>query len=202
MDKKKLIGTIIGVTLFAALIAGATFAWLTFAAGVNNGVYNSKTRNFFINYVGGSQIESIPTLVTATGGASATATPLTVSAYRAANSANGILYLKMTTEDTTAQSILDSGALNYAVCSGSATTANCTALTEGSTGVLKAGTITEYDETELYNTGTSGIPTTQTYYWIYFWLDAANVNTDMVGDNISYSGYIHASAEQTELSYE
>ena len=29
MNKKKLIGTIIGVVAFAALIAGATYAWLT-----------------------------------------------------------------------------------------------------------------------------------------------------------------------------
>ena len=29
MDKKKIIGTIIGVLMFGALIAGATFAWFT-----------------------------------------------------------------------------------------------------------------------------------------------------------------------------
>lgn len=44
MDKKKLIGTIIGVTMFAALIAGATFAWLTFSATITNGSYNTGTK--------------------------------------------------------------------------------------------------------------------------------------------------------------
>ena len=32
MDKRKLIGTIIGVTMFALLIVGATYAWLSFTA--------------------------------------------------------------------------------------------------------------------------------------------------------------------------
>ena len=43
MDRKKLIGTIIGVIFFVALIAGATFAWLTFNANVTNGNYNVST---------------------------------------------------------------------------------------------------------------------------------------------------------------
>ena len=50
MDKKKLIGTIIGVTMFAALIAGATFAWLTFNATITEGTYNAASMNFLVDY--------------------------------------------------------------------------------------------------------------------------------------------------------
>ena len=53
MDKKKIIGAIIGVTLFAVLIAGATYAWLSAAVDVNNGIYQASTGNFLIDYNGG-----------------------------------------------------------------------------------------------------------------------------------------------------
>ena len=48
MERKKLIGTIIGVTMFALLIVGATYAWLSATINVNNGTYQLSTRNFII----------------------------------------------------------------------------------------------------------------------------------------------------------
>ena len=57
MDTKKLLGTIIGVIMFALLIVGATYAWLSQTATVTNGTYaNLKTKNFIINYVGGTEV--------------------------------------------------------------------------------------------------------------------------------------------------
>lgn len=192
MDKKKLIGTIIGVTLFAALIAGATFAWLTFDAEVTNGNYNTTTMDFVINYTKGTDIadgdDGVPILSAAT---STDARGLTVSAYRTATSAEGTLYIKMTS--TSDNDLTTSGALNYAVCSGTSTAAACTgSLTSGSTGVLNAGTVTTLGETTMYQTDT--IPTAQTYYWIFFWLDSSTITNDHIGD--TFSGYIHASATQ------
>lgn len=211
MDKKKLIGTIIGVTLFAVLVAGATFAWLTFSLTVTNGNYVSKTKNFVINYVGGTSIvdtdsdEGIPTLAAPTA---TTARSLAVAANRAANSANGIFYLKMTS--TTNNELTTSGALNYAVCKGTNNGTDdapnlvptCTELRAGATNVLAAGSVTQTGEIVLYDTsGTDeGIPTTKTYYMVFFWLDASKITNSMTetGSN-SYAGYIHASAEQRDF---
>lgn len=199
MDKKKLIGTIIGVTLFAVLIAGATYAWLTFSLSVTNGNYVAGTKNFVINYEGGTAISAIPTLDAPTA---ATAKSLVVSASRPATSANGIFYLKLTSESNNL--LTTGGAISYAVCtgtkSGSTTTANCNgSLTAGSPNVLATGTVNKTGEIELYNTGSLGIPTTTTYYMVFFWLDPAKITNDMIasGSN-SYSGYIHASAEQRD----
>ncbi len=59
MNTKKLIGMIIGVVMFAALIAGATFAWLTYTATTSNGTIRmdgntSRTRNFTFSTTTGS----------------------------------------------------------------------------------------------------------------------------------------------------
>jgi predicted ribosomally synthesized peptide with SipW-like signal peptide len=70
LDKKKLIGTIIGVVAFIALIAGATFAWFTATVTVTNGNYLGTVKNFVITYTGssavGSNLRIIDTVTTAT----------------------------------------------------------------------------------------------------------------------------------------
>ena len=202
-NKKKLIGTIIGVTLFAILVAGATYAWLTFNLSVTNGNYVAGTKNFVINYGGGTAIANIPTLDTPTADG---ASKLYVSAYRNTTSANGIFYLKMTSE--TDNALTAGGVINYAVCSAENTgtedqpnvVPKCTGnLTAGAANVLATGTVTKSGEIELYNTGSEGIPTVKTYYMVLFWLDPAKITNEMAetGNN-SYQGYIHASAEQRD----
>ena len=63
MDRKKLIGLIIGIILFAALIVGATFAWLTYAINVTNGNYNVETSCFDVNYENGADISGTLNMV-------------------------------------------------------------------------------------------------------------------------------------------
>lgn len=63
MDKKKLMGLIIGIILFAALIVGATFAWLTYAINVTNGNYNVETSCFDVNYENGADISGTLNMV-------------------------------------------------------------------------------------------------------------------------------------------
>lgn len=192
MNKKKLIGTIIGVAMFAALIAGATFAWLTFNATVVNGTYNATSENFVINYAGGTDItqmldiQSTPTV-------SNVSKIIKVSAYRATTSSTGTLYLKLTSDST--DTLTTGSVIKYAVCSAtSSTSTNCTGnLTSGSTGVLATGAVDKTGEITLYST--NNIPTSQTYYWIYFWIDAATFTNSHIGQ--SYSGYVHASATQS-----
>ena len=62
MNTKKLIGTILGVIMFAALIAGATFAWLTFGVTIGNNTLSGNTVNFVLNYTAGSAVTSLPIL--------------------------------------------------------------------------------------------------------------------------------------------
>ena len=62
MDTKKLIGTIIGVTLFAVLIAGATFAWLTFGTTVGENTYQGTSMNFIVDYTQGTDVPYLPIL--------------------------------------------------------------------------------------------------------------------------------------------
>lgn len=63
MNTKKLLGTIIGVIMFAALIAGATFAWLTYGnVEIGEHVLTANAVNFVVNYETGSAVTDIPVL--------------------------------------------------------------------------------------------------------------------------------------------
>lgn len=113
MNTKKLIGTIIGVTLFAVLIAGATFAWLTFGTTVGDGVYQGQTMNFVVNYTGGTKIENLPMLD------SKLATPdiaqeKSVSAKKNSGSANGHLSITLKTDST--NTLSSEGVIRWAIC--------------------------------------------------------------------------------------
>lgn len=202
MDKKKLIGTIIGVTLFAMLIAGATFAWLTFSVGVTNGTYTAGTMEFKIDYIGGGTIEQVPILSEAT---SDTAAAKEIKAYRTSNSPDGTLTISLTA--TTDNVLTDNDIIHYAVCSADGTT-HCTKLASGEPGVLSTGTIRSGTQ-ELYKTTDTEDPDDDEIainlfgdmdellsvnYVVYLWLDSDAMDTTMVGE--TFSGYIHASAEQ------
>ncbi len=188
MDKKKLIGTIIGVIAFAALIAGATYAWFSFALNVTTGSYSANTQNFIVTYTKGTNITSAPPVLstpTASGASS-----LVVSAYRTSDVATGTLSIKLTTTSTDA--LTTSGVVRWAVCSStSSSNSGCTSLASGQTGVKATGSVTAASTITLYS---EAIPTTQTYYYVYFWLDGATYGDAHI--NKTYSGYIHASATQ------
>lgn len=124
MDKRKLIGTIIGVTMFAALIAGATFAFLSFTATVTDSTYNGTAMNFIVDYQEGTYIEDIPQLRSSTTAAPNTqditmitpseAASLVVVAKHHENSAKGYVTIKLT---TTSQGLLTTdGLVNWVIC--------------------------------------------------------------------------------------
>lgn len=196
MEKKKLIGTIIGIIFFIVLIAGATFAWLTFNATVTNGTYNVSSKEFVINYTNGTDIKSMPPIIGTPTSSNVTVKTI-LSAYKTSKTANGTFYIKLTS--TTSNALTTNGVIKYAVCSGTSTTSNCTGnLTTGSTGVLSTGSVTGSTQT-LYTTTT--IPTSQTYYHVYLWIDEAtfyNQTNYASYQNAQYGGYIHASATQNE----
>lgn len=174
MDKKKLIGSIIGVMAFIALVAGATYAWVTMNASVVNGTYTIGTMNFSVKYLKGSDVTSVPALSTPT---TSTARSLSVTANK--TDAPGNLTIYLNTSSTT----LASGALNYAVCIGPCSKTDLTQATYKGT-VSGTGKLPILSNTELTASATT--------YYIYFWLDPAKVSG---GEN--YSGFISAEAEQT-----
>lgn len=184
MNKRKLIGTIIGVVAFAALIAGATYAWLTNNLGVNNGVYNVASKNFIINFTKGNNIANgVPILASATP---STAKNLNVKAGLATGSTSGTLtiYLNISSIDTN----LKNNSIKYSYCIGTCQNTDFADHTQsiGSSTGNKIAIISNQPVTS----------TTQTTYNIYFWLDG-----DLIGDNQlgkSFSGFISAEAIQTE----
>ena len=211
MDKKKLIGTIIGVLMFAALIAGATFAWLTIAANVTNGNYTATAKNFIINYSGGTQITETVMLD------NATTANITSQTSAGASTADGWLAVTASKEATSAKASkfdvklhvtsnkLTTKALTWAICKGACPT-NVALATVSSgtatcgTGVTNCGTIAAgasntdivlYSDTSTFNT--DGAVSTTTYN-VYVWLDAGTIVTADIGK--TFTGYIHASATQ------
>lgn len=207
MDKRKLIGTIIGVTMFAALIAGATFAWLSFTANVENSTFNGKTKNFIITYNGGSAVTDMlqtktPTTSVLTKG------NLTVTASKTANSAKASdfkIKLHVNSNTLTTKSIVYAvckdacpNEINLATVSG---TGNSTTATCGSAGIscgtisggLSNADIVLHTDTQTFNT-LEAVSTTS--YKIYFWLNPATMVTNDLGKKID--AYIYATATQGE----
>ena len=177
MSNKKLIGTIIGVIAFVALISGATFAWLTYAVNVTGGTYNGDSTNFVVNYTKGTDISDVPILTSPTV---STARSLVVSANKTSTSVDGTLSIKLTT--TSSDILTTSGAIKYKACQG-----ECADLTSN------VGTVTASGTVEIF----SGVlQSSATSYYVYFWIDAATFSNDHVGK--TYSGYISAEAQQTQ----
>ena len=131
MSNKKLIGTIIGVIAFAALISGATFAWLTYAVNVTGGTYNGASTNFVVNYTKGTDISDVPILTSPTV---STARSLVVSANKTSTSVDGTLSITLTT--TSSDILTTSGAIKYKACQG-----ECADLTSNVGTVTASGTV-------------------------------------------------------------
>ena len=171
MEKHKLLGTIIGVLAFIALVAGLTYAWFTWTSG--NTILNGTTDCFTINYVNGQAIsgEIVPS-VDYTGGKTTTVQ----IGIDPSCTIGGTGTIKLTTEESTTVS-LENGAVKYAVYNGAS---------EVSSGTVTSGTI---------DLATVNLTTSQVTYTVYIWVDGAVTDNSYVGT--AYSGYIHATAEQT-----
>ena len=187
MNKKKVIGMIIGVIAFAILVAGATYAWLVSQASVTNGTYNLGTMNFTINYTKGTDVGSVPILSSPTTNGDNPAASLAVVASRTNLSAPGNITIYLNTDSSTG-GLLASGALNYAICAGACSSTDLTAVP-----AANSGTITATGKKALM---TAPLTTTPTTYNVYFWLDSAIVDSEVIGS--TYSGYISAEAVQTD----
>lgn len=131
MDTKKLIGTIIGVTMFAVLIAGATFAWLTFGTNLGENEYVGQTMNFIVDYTKGSNVNYLPILDSKmakpgthsdNGGVGMSAdklganeaSGLVVVLKKNTGSTDGHAVISLTTESNTA--LTRAGVVRWAIC--------------------------------------------------------------------------------------
>ena len=182
MKKAKLIGSIIGVFLFIALIAGFTYAWIAWQS--NNINIADRSDCFDIDYGISQQI----------GSASAKASLSMTSDYTEGLSAKvslslktecanipgtATLYLNTTNVGTTSgtSSGILNGALKYTVVSG--------------TSVLANGVIDSNNKIPLVdNIDVSS--TTPTTYTVYVWLDGEVADNSYA--NLNYIGYISAEA--------
>ena len=189
MDKRKLIGTIIGVMMFAALIVGATYAWLYFTANVTNTNTSGSTLTYWVDYEKGTAISELPILDAPT---TSNTSVTTITAKRPQYSiANNIkIYLTTTSNNT----LTKSGAVKYVICENS-----CNATFSGNT----IRSVTTNSKVEIFSGSLSGTTasnsnTTHTYK-VYFWLDAATLVNEHVGQ--SYSGYLHADSSQDTTNY-
>lgn len=210
MNTKKLIGMVIGVILFAALVAGATFAWLTFAVDVTNSTLTGSSRNFTFTYEEGTAIDELLPLSQTPARNSITAGKgyVTVSASKADETPRASsfkLILNVTSND-----IGIDGLIRYAVCrsntvtdcDNTVSTAIPTAGTDGGPFVA-VGTITNTTGAqELYNdttTFTSERAATGNYY-IYFWIDASIITEANFSsaEGKTFAGNIYAEATQGE----
>lgn len=174
MEKRKIYGTIIGVVAFILFIVGATYAWFTWQSG--NTILSGTSGCFEIQYTNGAEITgAISPSSDYTGGKSTTAT-LNIKST-CTTEGEGTIHL--TTNDTTTIDLTEN-ALKYAVYQGST-------LVAGGEGIITGGS-QELVTVELSKTATT--------YTVYVWLDGALTDNTFVGK--AYSGYIHASAVQTE----
>ena len=191
MNRRKLIGTILGILAFALLIIGATYAWLTLTYNANNSIYNTKTKNFYVDYSNNDgSITDIPALA---AGTPSEAAVVTVTAKKGTNSAPGNLTLYLNTDVTvvngeanTTDTLLESGAINYAVCVGT-----CNSFDN----ITTKGTITNATPLKYAILSSTPLTTSNTSYNVYFWLDSSLI-TGLSGTK--YTGYISAEATQTE----
>lgn len=214
MNTKKLLGTVIGVSAFAALIAGATFAWLTFAANVTNGNYAGSTLGFNYTYDNGTTVSSIK-MLNATpdkGNIPSGSGYVSISAEKPTGNAKASsfqLYLK-----STANSITATGVFKYAVCrttSASDSACNNSAgsnipatvsdkwVAVGTISPSESGSATGkllYNDTASFNT----LDAVTEYYHVFFWINGDAITPDNQNSVVgkTFTGYVYANSTQTD----
>lgn len=208
MNTKKLIGMVIGIILFAALIAGATFAWLSFTANITNANLTGSSRNFTFTYAQGTAISELLPLTQTPARNAITSSKgyITVSASKAANTPRASSFKLIL--NITETEVEVPGLIRFAVCR-HATASNCnntvsTAIPASASGNFVAvGTVNNTTGTQiLYNdtdTFTSAGAATGNYY-VYFWIDASVINEDNLAsaEGKRFAGHIYAEATQGE----
>ena len=213
MDTKKLIGTIVGVAVFAALVAGATFAWLSATANVTNSTFTGTSKNFIITYQGSASVSGFKQIAS---GSATTAAITTASSAGVAGDAWAAVVASKTANDAPASSFkvklaisdntFTTNAITWALCKGNCPTGTALATVSSGNatcgsgvttcGTIPAGSKTEvvmYNDTTTFNTDSAVGNTT---YNVYFWIDNDTLSNADADAGASFAGYIHADATQ------
>ena len=175
--KRKVLYSVLFVLLIVIVIAGSTYAWLSWSGSVN---INGTSECFDINYVKGGDIgsDSSPAKLSMassyTGGLS---TSVTVSLKSICTITNGTGKLYLNTDTgVTSSALLNGKVLKYQVLDGNTAVAS--------------GIVSSAEQTLIY----SDIPitTTSRTLKVYIWLDGNLVTNDNIDDVLSgvYSGSI------------
>ncbi len=177
MKKAKLIGAIFGIILFIGLIAGFTYAWVSWQS--SNIKIEGTAECFDIDYGISQQIGSASTkgsLNMASSYTEGLSAKVTLALKTGCSvTGTGKLYLNTNTSGTSTDIL--KGALKYAVLVDSATTPSAT------------GTITVTGQKLLLDSINIS-STTATTYTVYVWLDGEIADNTYA--NLTYNGYISA----------
>lgn len=188
MDTKKMIGTIIGVIAFIALIAGATFAWFTSSATVTNATYNGTVCSYALTVTGGNISTNLPLASSSSSsdyfyakthstigaqGVMSTVSAKLASACSASSAGTATVTAKFTAGPSA------NCPISYAVFGDS--------VTDFTTSPIASGTITSTSDTNLVTTST--LTTTAQSYKIWFYLDGDQISNDAC-KNLTYKGSV------------
>lgn len=179
MNKQKVIGLILGVVLFIALIAGLTYAYVSWNSDNINLKVNSECFN--ILYDSGTNISGpiMPSL-DYTGGRYVTV-KMDLSSSCTLVEASGKISLN--TLDSTSSNLYKEGVLNYQLLINNE-------VTDIKGNITESGTI-EFDVGQLNKKSVA-----TTTYTIYVWVNAEHVTNEHVSS--TYYGNISAEAVQIE----
>ena len=184
MKKAKIVGTIIGVILFVAAIAGVTYAWFTWQSGNIN--ISGSTGCFTIDYgigqeIGAGSSESLKLGTSYTDGLYAEVT-LGLNNRCTGISGKGSLYLNTNTAGTDTDIL--TGALKYTALR---------ILDQEST-IIAEGVLTSTDRITLATNIDLSATATNYTYRVYVWIDGEIADNTYA--DATYSGYISAEAIQ------
>lgn len=224
MDNKRLIGTILGVMAFIALIAGATFAWLQAATNVVNNTIVGSARNLTFTYAGSMEATGLKQLSSGSGtianikkdSSSTVSTSgdgwVQVTASKPADSA-GVGTFRLSLAFT--QNTFYTNSIIYVVCKGTCpdvnlatvthTTASrpvATATCTSNSAIVACGTLGYGSTTPvvLYNDNSTftAIGAVSQTYQVAFWFDAGTVHNEDAGKK--FVGHVYAEASQQTLT--
>ena len=182
--KKKVIYSIIIVSVIIILSVAVTYAVYTFSGSVN---ISGTSECFDVNYVKGGDIgsDSSPakfSLVSSYTGGLSTSVTVSLKSTCTITNGTGTLYLNTDTS-VTSSALLNGKVLKYQVLDGSTPV-------EGGSGIVSSA-----EQTPIY----SNIPitTTEKTIKVYIWIDGSLVTNDNVNDILSsvYKGNITMSIE-------
>ena len=174
-NSRKYIVLTIAVLFIGLAIAGGTYAWLILGYNATNGHYVISTDTYTIDYVRGTDVTDLPSLVTGTPDKAA---HLLVRAKKATNNFSADLDIYLNTLPETDSAFLQNGMVYYAVCVG-----ECDSFTN-------IHILNNTNKIRILENST--LTTDYTDYHVYFWLDGTSNMNNLVSKQ--YYGYISAEA--------